>query len=433
MKKIMVVDDENIFQYLAKTMLEPTYEVVCAQSGEEALECFEKEAPDLVLSDLMMPGMSGLEFQDKLKQKYGDKIPVVFMTSDYRQEAEIDSFRGGAADFIHKPFQKEILLRRLEIILSGISRIEDLQEEASTDLLTGLLNKVYVEKEITDICKNSFGTLMLMDLDSFKLVNDYLGHDVGDQVLKKFAGVLHKVVRSKDIAGRIGGDEFIIFCSNVNSKNVIEQKAEQITDMFDTAVKDVIGKDGNIPLGVSIGAVNIPYEGREFPELFKKADKALQSVKQHGKHGLSIYKNDSVEEESVKCEGLVTGRAILDERNEPNGAFEVSAQSFRDVYRFLKRAVKNYNNTVQYGIFTIDTDGRDELLEDAMDSFGKALKCSLRCSDTYTKNGSNQYWLLLPESNTEDAHNVVLKRIMDNWHKDYNVKGVTVNCDIEDI
>ncbi len=432
MKKIMVVDDENIFQYLAKTMLEPTYEVVCARSGAEALECFEEESPDLVLSDLMMPGMSGLEFHDKLKQKYGDKIPVVFMTSDNRQEAEINSFRGGAVDFIHKPFQKEILLRRLDIILSGISKIEDLQEEASTDLLTGLLNKVYAEKEITDVCKNSFGTLMLMDLDSFKLVNDYMGHDVGDQVLRKFAGVLHKVVRNKDIAGRVGGDEFIIFCSNINSKNVIEAKAEQIKEEFDTAVKEVLGKQDKIPLGVSIGAVNIPYEGRNYQELFKKADKALQSVKQHGKHGLAIYKEDTTEEKIAACESLNSGRAILDERNDPVGSFEVGVESFRDIYRFMKRAVKNYNNTVQYGIFTINANN-SKLLEKAVDSFGEALHKSLRCSDVYTRNSSNQYWLILPESNTEDAHNVVVKRIMDNWHEDFKEQGVSIDYEVEDI
>ena len=432
MKKIMVVDDENIFQYLAKSMLEPTYDVVCVQSGAEALECFEEEAPDLVLSDLMMPGMSGLEFQDKLKQKFGEKIPVVFMTSDTRQEAEINSFRGGAVDFIHKPFQKEILLRRLDIILSGISKIEDLQEEASTDLLTGLLNKIYAEKEISDICKSSFGTLMLMDLDSFKLVNDYLGHDVGDQVLRRFAGVIHKVVRSKDIAGRVGGDEFVIFCSNVNSKNVIEAKAEQIKEEFKVVIDDVLGKQDKIPLGVSIGAVNIPYEGREYQELFKKADKALQSVKHRGKHGLAIYKGDTTEESIASCEGLNSGRAILEERNAPVGSFEVGVESFRDIYRFMKRAVKNYGNTIQYGIFTIDA-GNDDMLEKAMESFGGALNRSLRCSDVYTKNSSNQYWLLLPESNTEDARNVVIKRIMDNWNEDFSEQGVSISYEIEDI
>ncbi len=433
MKKIMVVDDESIFQYLAKTMLESAYDVVTVSSGEEALQCFEQEKPDLVLSDLMMPGMSGLELQDSLKQKYGGKTPVVFMTSDYRQETEVDGFRGGAMDFIHKPFQKEVLLRRIDIILSSISKMEDLQSEASTDLLTGLLNKVYAEKELTEICRNGQGTILLMDLDSFKLVNDCVGHDAGDKVLIKFSEVINSVVRNKDIAGRIGGDEFIIFCNNVINRNVVEAKARQIAGMFSTACEEILGQDSQIPIGVSIGAVYVPNEGTDFAELFKKADKALAGVKQNGKHGFAIY-NDGSEKEAVpEGAGINISRAVLDERNEPAGAYEVGQEGFRDIYRFLKRSVKNYYNSVQYCVFTIGVDGDDNKLEEVMDNFGRTLLHSLRCSDVFTKNGKDQYWLLLLESNTHDAENVVINRILNNWKETHRIDDVEVIYEVEDI
>lgn len=457
MKKIMVVDDEELFLFLTKSMLEASYDVVCVHSGEEALSCFDEEKPDLVLADLMMPGINGLELQEAFNEKYIEKVPMVFMTSDDRDETEINTLRGGAMDFIHKPFQKEVLLRRVGNILSNLSQMENLKEEARTDLLTGLLNKSYSEKLLTERCATKRGCLMLLDLDSFKLVNDMNGHDTGDKILVAFSDVLKKVVRNMDIAGRIGGDEFVAFCSNVTSKLIVETKANQIQEMFAAASKEILGEDSPIPIGVSIGVVYVPNEGTEYAELFKKADKALYNVKQNGKHGFAIFNEGAEIAEELKDASIQKTRSVLDERSEPTGAFELGSEGFRDVYRFLKRSVKNYHSVVQYGIFTIELDedtpetyagglkpytGADDKaseeapsveLEDIMDRFGVILNHSLRCSDVYTRNGTNQYWLLLPESSTQDCIAVVVARVIDNWKEAFRNDNVHIKYEIEDI
>ena len=436
MKKIMIVDDEEIFQFLAKSMLEGTYDVLCVSSGLEALSVFDKEKPDLVLADLLMPQMSGLELQEKLKEKYDGRVPVVFMTSDDREETEINSLNGGAMDFIRKPFQKDILLRRVGNILTNIEKMEDLKEEARTDLLTGLLNKSYSEKEISSCCKKDRGALMIFDLDSFKLVNDLAGHDKGDEIIVAFANILKSVVRSTDIAGRVGGDEFVAFCTNVTSRIIVEAKIGQITSMFNSAIREILGEDNTIPLGVSTGVVYVPLEGTDYNDLFKKADKALYNVKQNNKHGFAIY-NEEASENIINQEAdLKKTRVILDERNEPRGALELGKDGFRDVYRFLKRSVKNYHSVVQYGIFTIEIiteENEDSNLDEIMNAFGVTLCHSLRCSDVYSRSGANQYWVLMPESNTEDCIAVAVRRVIDNWKETGKAKGVHITYEIEDI
>ena len=438
MEKIMIVDDEEIFQFLAKSMLEGTYDVVCVSSGTEALSVFDMEKPDLILADLLMPEMTGLDLQEALKDKYEGVVPIVLMTSDDREESEIKSLKGGALDFIRKPFQKDILLRRVGNILTNISRIENLREEARTDLLTGLLNKSYSESEISECCRHGSGALMLFDLDSFKLVNDLVGHDTGDEVIIAFANILKSMVRAKDVAGRIGGDEFIVFCSNVSNRFIVESKVNRIKSMFDEAITEILGEDNTIPLGVSTGIVYVPAGGREYSELFKKADKALYNVKQNNKHGFCIYNEEDGTSPEKADVSLKKTRSILDERNEPVGAFELGKDGFRDVYRFLKRSVKNYHTVVQYGIFTLELEegnsaSGDISLDNLMEVFGVTLCHSLRCSDVYTRSSSNQYWVLLPESNTEDCIAVVVQRVMDNWKETGKAEGVRIKYEIEDI
>ena len=129
MKKILVVDDEKIMLMLARRMLSSKYEIVTAKSGAEAVELFEKEHPDLILSDLLMPEMDGYELQRILQEKSSEPVPIIFMTADDSAESESKGFEVGAADYIHKPLKAEVLLRRVgNIFDKDIDRdISDLQ------------------------------------------------------------------------------------------------------------------------------------------------------------------------------------------------------------------------------------------------------------------------------------------------------------------
>ena len=435
MQKIMIVDDEEICLYVTKAMLENDYDVVCASSGEEALSLFDKENPQLVITDLLMPHMSGFELQKSFKERYGSRVPMIFMTSDDREEQEAMGLRIGAADYIHKPCNKEILLSRVGRVFSELEHVKTLEAEARTDLLTGLYNKGYAVSEITECCKHRSGVLMVIDLDSFKLVNDLFGHDAGDEVLVSFAGILKTVIRNRDIIGRIGGDEFIVFCNNIKDTFIIDAKTKQLNRMLRAEAERILGENYDIPLGVSVGAVFIPLEGTEFSELFKKADKALYQVKQNGKHGFYIYESaDRAPLPEIPAD-IKKSFATLDERGEPNGSFEVSNESFTQIYRFLKRSIFNYNTLVQFGIITLHFS--EGLSEDdkanTMDDFAAVLRASMRFSDVFTRKGKNQFWLLIPESNRQDSVTVVLERILAKWKDSPSTNNATIQHEIETI
>ena len=155
MQKILIVDDERIMLRIATKILSKDYEIICAGSGAEAIEIFRREKPDLVLSDLLMPGIDGYELQRILQEKSEEPVPIMFMTADEREESESKGFRLGASDYIRKPLKADVLLRRVKNILDRIDKIHGLTEAANLDLMTGLLNKTAAQKEISKLCEKS--------------------------------------------------------------------------------------------------------------------------------------------------------------------------------------------------------------------------------------------------------------------------------------
>ncbi|MBR1396382.1 MAG: diguanylate cyclase, partial [Selenomonadaceae bacterium] len=267
MKKILIVDDMIVSLMMTENILATQYTTFCASSGQEAIEIYRQERPDMVLSDLRMPGMSGYELQSTLQEEYNQIIPFMFMTADHDEETESKGFDNGAMDFIRKPFRPDVLLRRVANILQTVEQIQGLKKHASIDKLTGLLNKASSEEELTNICKSSNGALMMIDLDSFKLVNDIHGHAMGDKILISFSEIIRSAMRPTDLVGRMGGDEFIAFCNGMHDESAIANKSEYINQKLVESAKKLMGEDMNIPLGASIGCVLVPTEGTDFAEL----------------------------------------------------------------------------------------------------------------------------------------------------------------------
>ena len=346
MKKILIVDDMLVSLMITENMLAGQYQTFCAQSPKEAMEIYRSEKPDMILSDFRMPGMTGYEMQIELQNEFHKKIPFMFMTADKSDEVESKGFDNGAMDFIRKPFKPEVLLRRVANILHTVDEIQDLKKTSSTDKLTGLFNKGSSEEELKKICKKSHGSLMMIDLDSFKLVNDIHGHAMGDKILIAFADILRATIRSTDLIGRMGGDEFVAFCHGVYDESSIASKSQFINEKIIEAAKKLMGEDMNIPLGASIGCVLVPQAGTDFAELYKKADKALYIVKQNGKHGYNIFSEDAPEENVETVVTLSQIEMILSERNKEPGAYILPFGSFRNIYRFLKRTRAGYGKTI---------------------------------------------------------------------------------------
>lgn len=420
MKKILIVDDMMVSLMMTENMLADQYETFCASSGQEAIEIYRKEKPDMVLSDLRMPGMTGYELQLALQQEYHQVIPFMFMTADHTEETESKGFDNGAMDFIRKPFRPDVLLRRVANIMQTVEQIKGLKKNAETDALTGLLNKASSEKELADICKNSTGALLMIDLDSFKLVNDIHGHATGDKVLIFFADILRTAVRSADLLGRMGGDEFIAFCHGVHEESAIAQKAKFINERVTEEAKKLMGEDMNIPLGASIGCVMVPMSGTDFADLYKKADKALYIVKQNGKHGYSIYSDDDEREnETVSIASIAQVEMILNERNKEAGALVLSFENFRAIYRFLKRTRGFYSKSTCLLGFSLKrrADSREISSAQAIDNLIETLQKTFRQGDVITKNGNNQILVLL--TNTDAHHDVssAVSRVNKNWEE----------------
>ncbi len=404
---------------MTENILATQYVTVCANSAAEAIEKYRAEKPDMVLSDLRMPGMNGYELQLALQEEYHQVIPFMFMTADHDEETESKGFENGAMDFIRKPFRPDVLLRRIANILQTVEQIQGLKKNASIDALTGLLNKASSEEELDQVCQHSEGALMMIDLDSFKLVNDIYGHAMGDKILVSFADIIRSAVRPSDLLGRMGGDEFIAFCHGMNEEVAISNKAKYINDRLVESAKKLMGDDMNIPLGASIGCVFVPLEGKNFGELYKKADKALYIVKQHGKHGYNIFSSTKqlAEMEISDVTNLSNISLILGERNRKEEAFVLPLENFRAVYRFLCRT-RDIGKAACLLLISLQQNDENSQVQisDAEDEFLTVLKSTLRRSDTITQNSSSQFVVILYDIKLDDVHNVV-NRIERNWQQ----------------
>ena len=402
MNKILVVDDEEMMLMMARHILSTKYEIITASDGFEAIELFESERPDMVLSDLMMPEMDGYELHRILQEKSAGSVPIMFMSADESEESESKGFEVGAEDYIRKPLKPDVLLRRVGIIMENLDKIRGLEAAASTDQLTKLLNKSSAQKEIGAAVKNSSGALLMIDLDSFKLINDIYGHIAGDKILICFAELIKNVIREKDLAGRMGGDEFIVFLENIFDEKVLKSKASYLNSEILKSARKMFGEDIEIPLGTSIGAVFVPEEGRDFQILYEKADKALYEVKQHGKHGISIYGANKQAGKDILA-GISQTQMILGERNTESGAYYVEFEDFKKIYRLVSRIVSDYKREVILMQITL-------LEEEYLDEFKEILPDSLRKSDCVTCSGK-KFLILLMES-TEHESEVVKNRII---------------------
>lgn len=414
--KIMIVDDDRMSLKMSEHILSGKYETVCANCGREAIELYKTEHPDLIISALKMPEIDGFTLQRMLEEHEGRPIPFMFMTEDKTDEAESKGFAIDALDFIRKPFRADVLLTRVSNILSAIEQMQGINENAMTDPMTGLLNRESAQKEIDSLVKNSSGALMMINLDNFKAVNDTYGNDMGDKLLISFAEVIRSAIRSTDLAGRMSGDEFIVFCKNILSESVIAKKAAYINDQILQAAKELMGPDMSIPLGASIGCVFAPDEGKDFLTLFKKADKALFDVQRDGLHSYRIFRSISmsVSSNSFAPTALSNTMLLLAEQSPLNGALAITPDNFKAVYQFLYRVVLNYHKKIHVMLYTLTPESDDADIDAAMEALTDVIKNALRQSDVITQNGDNQILIILLHAIPSDI-DIVTERIKTNW------------------
>ncbi len=430
--RIAVVDDDPLSLLQAKTFLqEESMQVTCMNSGERLLKYIENNTPDLILLDIMMPDMDGFEtyiqirrFEEHLGRAH---IPVIFASGEDDSGAEEMGLVLGASDFVRKPLNKDVLIRRIHNSIKNSRKMEDLVEEATVDRMTGLYNKAKGTDRISKLCKRQDGALMILDLDSFKLVNDLYGHEKGDQILKAFAGIIKKNSRETDTLSRIGGDEFMGFYEGLLVEKAVAFLSQRINKQLHEQADAILGEGHGIPLGTSIGVVMVPEYGREYKELFALADSALYKVKQNGKHGYAIYGTEEGSDEISAEHKLERVMKIIEERNDKAGALTLGKDYFSVVYRYVMRFNKRYGGGAALVLFELDIPDDDvQFVMEASDQFSDILENTLRMSDIMVQNGSQSFLVMLTECSRDDAEKVI-NRVIQQFKETDIGKTIKVN------
>lgn len=289
--KMLIADDLDINRDLLKEMFKNDFDILEAEDGKACIDLVKKYGKQIhiLLLDIQMPIMTGLEVLEYRKtDPVFLEIPVIVITINDEIRDQMASFQLGATDYITKPFIREIVIYRINNVLSSKKRVEEiakekenLQMKTELDLMTGLYNKVTAEKLITSILSDNhkINAMMIIDIDNFKQVNDSEGHLVGDHTIRIIADLISGHFRKSDIVGRIGGDEFIVFMVDIPSKELACQKANDLARLL--RYKPNITLPANV--SISIGLIITKEHPYPYDKLFEKADQALYYAKRSGK------------------------------------------------------------------------------------------------------------------------------------------------------
>ncbi len=293
---MLIVDDDSsvrntIHEYIANAGFDPT----AAASAEEALELVENNDFAVVITDIRLPGMGGLELTKVIKQKNGaDVIVVTGYSDDYSYEEAINI---GASDFVIKPVRLEELLLRMRRVLKErqlsterTRMMEKLQKLATTDGLTKLYNSrsFYSQLELEVDRFNRYKhplSLLLLDIDNFKEFNDTYGHLEGDKVLVRFSQIIKDCLRTNDSAYRYGGEEFTVILPETDgdkAKTVAQRIRSTLEAENFTPIPDQFEK-----ITISIGVTQY-FPKEELSAFIRRADQAMYFSKQNGRNRVTV-------------------------------------------------------------------------------------------------------------------------------------------------
>lgn len=297
---VLVVDDSAVARKLVEHALpQDVYTLLLAKTGREALDLFAKHRPGLVITDWLMPDMSGIELCQRFRTEFQDFfIYIILLTGVSEKTKVVKGLRAGADDYITKPFHSDELLARVEVgrrIIELHREIDAknclLERLALTDDLTGLPNRRAIEewarRQLSGAVRHLFPfSVVVADLDNFKSVNDANGHDAGDTVLKKFAKILKVNSRECDICGRIGGEEFLLLVTHAELEGV-RLAVERIRQQLAAQTFTFGGR--NVVITASFGISSYCRgQAPDFERLLAQADAALYSAKRLGRNRIEV-------------------------------------------------------------------------------------------------------------------------------------------------
>ncbi len=291
---VLIAEDSLVVRTVLRRHLETQgYAIVEADDGHSALEACRETRPDVVLLDIEMPGLDGYQVLAQMKADPDlSEVPVVFLTGHTGADDLVEGLRLGAHDYLRKPFEASELIARV----SAAARVKALQDElrrrnaelavvSRTDALTGLFNRRHIEERLHEVAGAArrhdfvFGVVML-DIDHFKAVNDTVGHAGGDAVLREFAARTQNALREEDIAGRWGGEEFLLILphTDLDGAATLGERVRAAVAASPFALDDGGALEVTVSCGCAVG------DGFEPEELVKRADVALYEAKEGGRN-----------------------------------------------------------------------------------------------------------------------------------------------------
>lgn len=294
---LLIVDDEPSNVKILNALLRSDYNSRVATNGERALEiAMSDNPPDLILLDIMMPGIDGYEVCRRLKSVSSTQdIPVIFITAKTDEEDELRGFEAGAVDYVTKPFRPVVVQARVRTHVDLKIKSELLKNQSLRDGLTGIANRRRFNEYMETVWNcglrdSSPISLIIVDIDQFKLYNDNYGHQEGDSCLIRIADCLAASMQRKiDIVTRYGGEEFGCILPRTDSEGACQVAQKFQNEILALEIPHLLSSI-NSYVSVSQGvATIIPSKNSSLEQLIRMADQALYKAKNSGRNRFCTY------------------------------------------------------------------------------------------------------------------------------------------------
>lgn len=293
-QRVLIVDDEKFNRQLLSDLLLEEYDVSLAKDGEQALLCARNVEPDLILLDVVMPGMDGYEVLRQLRtDERTAGIPVIFVTGMSDEADETRGLAMGAVDYVLKPFRSAVVRARVRNHMNYVWQRKQLERDAFVDALTRIPNRRKFDQILDAEWKRACRlgkplSLAMVDVDYFKPYNDAYGHGAGDTVLRRIAEEMRAALnRSCEFVARYGGEEFALLLPEVSRKEAMHA-AERVRAVVETLKLPHGQSDISPVVTISVGGITmLPSLDTSTETMLELADKQLYLAKRSGRNRTS--------------------------------------------------------------------------------------------------------------------------------------------------
>ncbi len=291
--RILVIDDDVFMRKSISLVLQKNgYEVIEAPDGETGVELARSNLPDLIICDVVMPGIDGFQVKKILEGvEELQTTPFIFLTSKSDLDSKVAGFELGADDYIIKPFNPVELIARVK---AALKRVQAFKQISTTDPLTKLPNRKaileIIDKALAEMkSKQGSVSIAMFDIDHFKRFNDTYGHLAGDFVLASVAKFLKSEFEGKGQVGRYGGEEFVAVFPGLSCREAFELLDKTREKLSQTPFK---WENTDLFITMSMGVSCFPDHGDDRTQLIERADTALYAAKESGRNRVVIYSPD---------------------------------------------------------------------------------------------------------------------------------------------